>query len=59
MRRPVRRPTLVNYSMAQAKIGEPITHDELSGLIDEDRPKCFYDFIKAKDYGLSDTSAIF
>jgi len=47
--------TLVNYSMAQAKIGEPITLDELSGLIDEDRPKIFYDFIKAKDYGLSDT----
>ncbi|AZE95176.1 Nucleoid-associated protein [Pseudomonas orientalis] len=47
--------TLVNYSMAQAKIGEPITLDELSGLIDEDRPKNFYDFIKAKDYGLSDT----
>ncbi|MBT2374595.1 nucleoid-associated protein YejK [Pseudomonas fluorescens] len=47
--------TLVNYSMAQAKIGEPITLDELSGLIDEDRPKNFYDFIKAKDYGLSET----
>ncbi|AUZ46580.1 nucleoid-associated protein YejK [Pseudomonas orientalis] len=47
--------TLVNYSMAQAKIGEPITLDELSGMIDEDRPKNFYDFIKAKDYGLSDT----
>ena len=47
--------TLVNYSMAQAKIGEPITLDELSGLIDEDRPKSFYDFIKAKDYGLSET----
>ncbi|WP_262020277.1 nucleoid-associated protein YejK [Pseudomonas sp. Pse35] len=47
--------TLVSYSMAQAKLGEPITLDELSGLIDEDRPKNFYDFIKAKDYGLSDT----
>ncbi|NNA98995.1 nucleoid-associated protein YejK [Pseudomonas gessardii] len=46
--------TLVSYSMAQAKLGEPITLDELSGLIDEDRPKNFYDFIKAKDYGLSD-----
>ena len=46
--------TLVSYSMAQAKLGEPITLDELSGLIDEDRPKSFYDFIKAKDYGLSD-----
>lgn len=47
--------TLVSYSMAQAKLGEPVTLDELSGLIDEDRPKNFYDFIKAKDYGLSET----
>ncbi|WP_313043078.1 nucleoid-associated protein YejK [Pseudomonas sp.] len=47
--------TLVSYSLAQAKLGEPITLDELSGLIDEDRPKSFYDFIKAKDYGLSET----
>ncbi len=46
---------LVSYSMAQAKLGEPITLDELSGLIDEDRPKNFYDFIKAKDYGISET----
>jgi nucleoid-associated protein len=43
---------LVSYSMAQAKIGEPITLDELSELIDEDRPKAFYDFIRNKDYGL-------
>ena len=47
--------TLVSYSMTQAKLGEPITLDELSGLIDEDRPKNFYDFIKAKDYGISET----
>lgn len=47
--------TLVSYSMAQAKLGEPIILDELSGLIDEDRPKNFYDFIKAKDYRLSET----
>ena len=45
--------TLVSYSMAQAKLGEPITLDELSELIDEDRPKAFYDFIRNKDYGLS------
>ena len=44
---------LVSYSMAQAKIGEPITLEELSELIDEDRPKAFYDFIRNKDYGLS------
>jgi nucleoid-associated protein len=47
--------TLVSYSMAQAKLGEPITLDELSELLDEDQPKSFYDFIKAKDYGLSAT----
>lgn len=47
--------TLVSYSMAQAKLGEPITLGELSELIDEDRPKNFYDFIKAKDYGISET----
>ncbi len=46
---------LISYSMAQAKLGEPITLDKLSGLIDEDRPKNFYNFIKAKDYGLSET----
>ena len=46
--------TLVSYSMAQAKLGEPITLDELSGLIDEDQPRSFYDFIKAKDYGISE-----
>ncbi|WP_430758794.1 nucleoid-associated protein [Pseudomonas orientalis] len=42
--------TLMNYSMVQAKakIEEPITFGELSGLIDEDRPKNFYGFIKAK-----------
>ena len=33
--------TLVSYSMAQAKIGKPITLAELSELIDEDRPRAF------------------
>ncbi|MCO7576206.1 MULTISPECIES: nucleoid-associated protein YejK [Pseudomonas chlororaphis group] len=47
--------TLVSYSMAQAKLGEPITLDELSELIDEDQPKQFADFIRDKDYGLSET----
>ena len=47
--------TLVNYSMAQAKLGEPITLNELSGLIDEEQPNSFYNFIKSKDYGLSET----
>ena len=29
--------------------------EELSELIDEDQPRNFYDFIKAKDYGISET----
>ncbi|QTH12513.1 nucleoid-associated protein YejK [Pseudomonas corrugata] len=46
---------LVSYSMAQAKLGEPITLTELSEVIDEGQPKAFADFIRAADYGLSDT----
>ena len=44
---------LVSYAASQTKLGEPISLDELSGLIDEDRPKAFYDHIRNKDYGLS------
>ena len=44
---------LVSYATSQAKLGEPISLDELSSLIDDDRPKAFYDHIRAKDYGLS------
>lgn len=47
--------TLVSYAMAQAKLGEAITIDELSELLDEDQPKNFADFIQGKDYGLSAT----
>ncbi|AZL74556.1 nucleoid-associated protein YejK [Pseudomonas oryziphila] len=45
--------TLVDYATAQAKLGEPITLDELSELLDEDRPQNFADFIRNADYGLS------
>ena len=45
--------TLVDYATSQAKMGEPMTLEELSGLIDEERPKAFYDHIRNKDYGLS------
>ncbi|WP_445937127.1 nucleoid-associated protein, partial [Pseudomonas sp.] len=45
--------TLVGYASSQAKLGEPMTLTELSGLIDEERPKAFYDHIRNKDYGLS------
>jgi len=45
--------TLVSYANSQAKIGEPVALQELSGLIDEDRPRAFYEHIRNKDYGLS------
>ncbi|MBK5001767.1 nucleoid-associated protein YejK [Pseudomonas sp. S31] len=45
--------TLVEYATIQTKLGEPVTLEELSSLIDEDRPKAFYDHIRNKDYGLS------
>jgi nucleoid-associated protein len=46
---------LVSYSMSQAKLGEPITLDELSEVLDDDQPKAFADFIRSKDYSLSDS----
>ncbi|WP_263262626.1 nucleoid-associated protein YejK [Pseudomonas sp. RIT-PI-S] len=45
--------TLVDYATAQTRLGEPVALDELSGLIDEDRPRAFYEHIRNKDYGLS------
>ncbi|MFY1021180.1 nucleoid-associated protein YejK [Ectopseudomonas khazarica] len=44
---------LVGYASSQAKMGEPISLEELAALIDEDRPAAFYEFIRNKDYGLS------
>lgn len=48
---------LVAYAQAQGKIGEPISLDELSEMLDENRPKTFADFIRAGDYGISETFA--
>lgn len=48
---------LVGYAQAQDKLGEPISLDELSELMDEDRPKTFAEFIQAGDYGISDSFA--
>ncbi|SFI71032.1 nucleoid-associated protein [Pseudomonas guineae] len=45
--------TLVGYASSQAKLGEPISLEELAALIDENSPAAFYDFIRNKDYGLS------
>lgn len=44
---------LVDYAVGQTKMGEAVSLEELSSLIDEDRPKAFYDHIRNKDYGLS------
>ncbi|HDS0956903.1 TPA: nucleoid-associated protein YejK [Pseudomonas putida] len=45
--------SLVDYAATQIKLGEPVTLEELSSLIDEDRPKAFFEHIRNKDYGLS------
>ena len=45
--------TLADYASSQNKLGEPISLDQLSALIDEDHPKAFYDHIRNSDYGLS------
>ncbi|KAJ11158.1 nucleoid-associated protein, partial [Pseudomonas aeruginosa] len=45
--------TLVDYATSQARIGEPMTLDALSELMDEQQPRAFYDYIRNKDYGLS------
>lgn len=45
--------TLVDYASSQTKMGEPVSIEELSSLVDEDRPRAFYDHIRNKDYGLS------
>lgn len=48
---------LVAYAQAQDKIGEPVSLDDLSEALDEDRPKSFADFIRAGDYGISESFA--
>ena len=45
--------TLVEYASTQARLGEPITVEELSGLLDEDKPRAFYEHIRNSDYGLA------
>lgn len=45
--------TLVDYATAQVKVGEPVTLQELSELLDEDRPQNFAQFISKGDYELS------
>lgn len=45
--------TLANYAVSQAKMGGSISLEALSALIDEERPKAFFDHIRNLDYGLS------
>lgn len=52
-----KRHRLLAYAQAQGKLGEPISLDELSEVLDEDRPKTFADFIRAGDYGISEAFA--
>ncbi|WP_455233401.1 nucleoid-associated protein YejK [Geopseudomonas aromaticivorans] len=44
---------LVDYASSQSRRGEPIALEELSELIDEERPRAFFDHIRNKDYGLA------
>ncbi len=41
------------YVNSQARQGEQVALEELSGVIDEEQPRAFYDYIRNKDYGLS------
>ncbi|MDR9440529.1 MAG: nucleoid-associated protein YejK [Halomonas sp.] len=45
--------TLIDYASDQASRGEPITLEALSGLLDEQEPRAFFDHIRNADYGLS------
>ncbi|HDS1721612.1 nucleoid-associated protein YejK [Pseudomonas putida] len=45
--------TLVEYATTQTKLGEAVSLEELSSMIDEDRPQAFSDHVRSKDYGLS------
>lgn len=41
------------YVSSQARQGEQVALEELSGLMDEEQPRAFYDYIRNKDYGLN------
>ncbi len=48
---------LVAYAQAQHKNGEPVSLEELSEALNEDKPNTFADFIRAGDYGISESFA--
>lgn len=41
------------YVSSQARQGEQVALEELSGAMDEEHPRAFYDYIRNKDYGLA------
>ena len=48
---------LVDYAKAKGKLGEPVTLDKVSELLNEDSPAAFAEFIRSGGYGLSETFA--
>lgn len=44
---------LLDYATTQTKLGQPLHLQELSEILDEDRPQAFYEHIRNSDYGLS------
>lgn len=44
---------LTAYAMNQARIGAPISLEELSALLDEEQPRAFFDHIRNSDYGMA------
>ncbi|WP_153789256.1 nucleoid-associated protein YejK [Pseudomonas sp. EMN2] len=44
---------LLDYATTQTKLGQPLSLQELSEALDDDRPQAFYDHIRNSDYGLS------
>lgn len=48
---------LVEYAKVCDKIGDPISLDAVSAVVDEDNPKTFAEFIRAGDYGMSESFA--
>jgi nucleoid-associated protein len=48
-----RKPTRCSTTPPPKKLGQPLSQEELSEALDEDRPQAFYDHIRNSDYGLS------
>lgn len=48
---------LVEYAKVCDKIGDQISLDAISAVVDEDSPKTFAEFIRAGDYGMSESFA--